>query len=362
MSQLITLRRSDPDFQKYLLGTFSKSERAIPVQSLNVNSNQEIVTFRIEDIKNISFPSAFSLVAQILKLKSFILVALPLFLILSKNFFDESGFDGLLALLSALGALSLHAAVNLRNDYQDHLRGLDRVHPRSGSRVIQSGWLSAQQVLWLSRFFFFAGIFLGLPAIFVFPELLGIIAVLAILGIVAISSYKMGIKYRRWAEFMAFFLLGPLLTVGFQIAIGGGFDVESVLIGISTGWMAVFVLHLKNFEQIMVNSQAGFNNTISWLGFEGAKKFLLFSWSVGVSWILLYHYIFSSVTWTLIFTITLVVFSYMVFNYIRALQSPVGSLLTTVCEKSQRIILFIMALWALEAMSYLWVLEVASTT
>lgn len=203
---------------------------------------------------------------------------------------------------------------------------------------------------------------MGLPAIFVFPELLGLIAILALLGVVAIRSFKMGIKYRRWTEVMAFFLLGPLLTVGFQIAIGGGFDLEVLLIGISTGWLAVFVLHLKNFEQIMVNSQAGFGNTISWLGFEGSKKFLVFSWFVGVSWLLLYHYIYSSTVWMLTFLVVMVVFSILIFKNLMGLQSPVGSQLASVCEKCHRLILFVMAAWALEAMTYVWVIEIGSQT
>jgi 1,4-dihydroxy-2-naphthoate octaprenyltransferase len=362
VSRLITLQQTDPQFKNYLLGTFSKTERAIPINSLNVNSSNEVVTFRIENISEIKKPSLFVLLAQIFKLKTFVLVALPLFLILAKNYVDGVSFDPTLAVLSAMAALSLHAAVNLRNDFRDHMRGLDRVHPTSGSRAIQMGWVTAHTALVLSRVYFFLGILLGLPAVFVFPELLGFIGILAILAIVTMSSFKIGLKYRRWTELIAFFLLGPLLTIGYQIAIGGGFDLESLIIGIATGWLAVFVLHLKNFENIMVNSQAGFMNTMAWLGFEKSKKVLLGWWLLLGFFILGYHIIFSSQTWFVVFLLTFAVFTFLIGNYLRKLKSPVGSEFIRVCEKCYRIVLFVMAMWALESLSYIGVLEIATQT
>lgn len=357
MSELITLRKGDPKFEKYLLGTFSRSHLALPVTSLNVNSETEQITFEILPKTDIRKPLFFSYWLQVLKVKNFILVMFPLFLILIKNLLDQTATDTKVGALSFLGALCLHTAANLRNDYMDHMRGLDRVHPTSGSRAIQRGWIRAITVRRLAYVFLGAGIVFGMPAIIKYREIQMLVAAVAILGILGLGSYKVGLRYRRWSELTVFLVLGVLLTCGFQISLGGGFDFESLAIGVVTGWFAVFYLHLKNFDQLMVNSQAKFNNTVSWLGFEKSKKLLFFWWMIFLILFNGYHFVYASNYWAWIIGVGSCFSSLAFMTSLGSLHSPVGSGMRQLLRQGRYLVLFNLCLWLLENLWYLWMLE-----
>lgn len=357
MSELITLRKGDPNFERYLLGTFSKSHRALPVTSLNVNSDSEQITFEILPKAEIRKPVALIYLIQLLKLKNFILVIFPLFLILVKNLLDETITDAKTGLFSFLGVLCLHAAANLRNDYMDHMRGLDRVHPTSGSRAIQRGWIRAISVQRLAYLFLVFGVVFGLPAIIKYTEIQILVAFVALLGLLGLGSYRMGLRYRRWSELTVFLVLGALLTCGFQVSLGAGYDQEAMAIGIVTGWFAVFYLHLKNFDQLMVNSQAKFNNTVSWLGFEKSKNLLFFWWIIFLVLFNGYHILFASNYWAWIIGVGSCLSSFAFMTSVKSLHSPVGSGMRQLLRQGRYLVLFNLCLWFLENLWYLWIVE-----
>jgi len=85
MSELLTLSKSDPRFHSYIEGTFSKEYRALPIQSLNVNTEAEQVTFRIFPMKEVEQPLWGLHWLQVLKVRNLLLVAFPIFLIFEKN-------------------------------------------------------------------------------------------------------------------------------------------------------------------------------------------------------------------------------------------------------------------------------------
>ena len=59
---------------------------------------------------------------------------------------QQGGFDGSLALLILLCALSLQLAVNLANDVFDFRSGVDRGERLGPARAAQQGWLSERQL------------------------------------------------------------------------------------------------------------------------------------------------------------------------------------------------------------------------
>ena len=259
-------------------------------------------------------------------------------------------YDPLTAGLSSLGALCLMTALNLRNDYTDHLSGLDRIHPQAGSRAIQLGWVTAKSVLRWSHFYLVLGALLGLRALLLYNEVLILLGVFAFLGIVGMTSYQMGFKYRRWSEWTVFWLLGPFLSVGIQLSTGAGFDLESLALGCLTGWLAVFYVHLKNFEQLMVNDQARFENTITWLGFEKGKRWLLLWWSIFLAAVLVYHHFYSPMIWRWVMGIVLVGATVPFVLKLKRLQSTVGSGITDVFQFGKKMIFLVMALWIVEGL------------
>jgi 1,4-dihydroxy-2-naphthoate polyprenyltransferase len=361
VAELKTLSKSDPQFLSYLLGTFSRTERALPVKSLNVQSSSETVTFEIVPVKAIQEGPRFRRWLKILKIQNFVLVGLPIFFILANCYLDGRNFDGTLALLSAVAAFFIHASVNLRNDYLDHLSGLDRIQEsRETAHPIQKGWITAYQARWISNLFILLGLFLGAPSVLFFPELLFIVSILLIFGFVGIQSYRFGLKYRLWTELTAFLFLGPCLTVGYQMSIGAGFDLEALFIGLITGWFAVYVLHLKNFMSIMTNHEAGFVNTVGLVGFEKAKTLLQWWWLCLLVMINIYQLFYNPSFWAVAFGVFSILLAILQKRAMNKISSPVGSTFRAMLNSCYQLGLILFAFWAAEHLALILVIELGA--
>jgi 1,4-dihydroxy-2-naphthoate polyprenyltransferase len=360
MSDLITLTKNDKNFETYLLGTFSKTQRALPVQSLNISTENEIVTFKIVDISNIFKPNKLQFILELLRVRYWIFVALPIAMLLIKAQLDQSLIDPSLVIMNLLGAFFLMSSLNLRNDFQDHYWGLDRIHDGVRIGAIQKGWVSAYDTKLYSRFLLITGIILGLPSVFLFPNLLILILTISLLLILSTGLHQLGMKYRLGTEFASFFLAGPLLTLGYQISIGGKLDLEVLIIGFFTGGLTMFLLYLKNFEFIMINSKANFRNTMIRFGFEKSKFFLKLFWSVGASLFALFRFFYGIGIWRWVVPICCLLITVKIIKTLNQAQSPAGSTLSQAILKSRSLVWFLVAVWLIEQMSYILVVELGS--
>lgn len=353
MSELITLSKNSPEFESYLLGTFSKTQRALPVQTLNVNSASETVTFRVLPIESIKKPSSLIVLLQTFKARSFLLILAPLFLVLTKNIAYRTVVDPLTTAIATVGVLLAFIAVNLRNDYMDHMKGVDRVLERSGSRSIQNGWVTAFQVKNYSTVLLSLAILCALPIIFAFPEVAGVIFLSLIIGLWAQFKKQNSFKYQIGGEFALFLMLGPLLTVGYQLAMGAGFDWESVWLGCLWGWLVLFVVQLKNFMNIFPSAQAGFTNTVNWLGFDKSRRLLAVWWILFLGFNLLFHVKYAGFYWGFYLSLVLVFLSFSFIYKLKNISSPVGSELRAVFKAGFQLFLITIGLWVFECLWYL---------
>ncbi len=357
MKRLVTLTKANSEFESYLLGSFSRTERAIPVQSLNISTGAEQVTFEIVAIEEIQVPKLFSKWASILKAKNFVLLAFPMFAVVMKLNEANRFSDPITGALSTIGAFCLLLAMNLRNDFNDHMRGLDRVLSNSGSRAIQKGWIAAYQVRRLSNLLLVFGFIFGLPALFRYRPVILIVALLTVFIFLMLNSEQTGMKHRRWTELAVFLLFGPILVISYQLACGGGIDEESWVLGVVTGWFAVFRLHLKNFEQLIENSQARFDNTIASLGFEKSKKLIVGWWIAFLVLFDAYHFLYTSLFWAWMLGLSSLLVSFAFVTSMLCLQSPVGSGMTKTLFQGRAMYLFVLSLWFLENLFYLLKME-----
>ncbi|AHZ86643.1 prenyltransferase [Bdellovibrio bacteriovorus] len=353
MSELITLSKKDAQFESYLLGTFSKTHRALPQQTLNVNSASELVTFRVLPLNEITKPSFWAKMSQIYKVRTFLLIFLPLFLILTKNIDDQTMQDPVTTAIATIGVLLAFISINLRNDYMDHMKGVDRVLERSGSRAIQNGWITAAQVKHLSSFFLFMALVCAVPLLFAFPQLAGIFAVSLVVGLWAQFKKQNSFKYRIGGEFALFVMLGPLLTVGFQIAMGVPGDVEAFWLGCVWGWLVLFVVHLRNFMNIFPSSQAGFTNTVNWLGFDKARRLIAGWWILFLVFNLTYHLTYAGFYWGVYLTVVLAFASVGFIYKLKNISSPVGSEMRKVFRSGFYLFLIAIGMWVFECLWYL---------
>lgn len=353
MRELVTLSKNSPEFESYLLGTFSENQRALPVQTLNVNSASETVTFRIVPVNSIQKPSVMEMVLQTFKVKSFLLILFPLFLVLTKNIVDKSLVDPSTTVIATIGVLLAFIAVNLRNDYMDHMMGVDRILEKSGSRAIQNGWVTAEKVKSFSNLFLFLAVACAVPIVFAFPQVGMVILLSTLVGIWAQFKKKTSFKYQIGGELALFLLFGPLLTVGYQLSMGAPFDRESIWIGCIWGWLVLFIVHLRNFENILPSMQAGFSNTVNWLGFDKSRRLIAGWWALFVIFNLVYHAYFAGTYWGFHLSILLTLLSTSFIYKLKNISSSTGSELRTVFKSGFLLFLITVGLWVYECLWYL---------
>jgi 1,4-dihydroxy-2-naphthoate octaprenyltransferase len=196
--------------------------------------------------------------------------------------------DGLVALTSILGVLSLQIAVNLLNDYEDHLRLIDLPGSLGGAGLIQSGELSPRSVRRSALVFAAIGLVLGVPAFVASPAALGLIGALAIVAGLGYSSGP-GLKYRALGDLAVVVLCGPALTIGMALGTFGRFDTFVVFAGLALGLAAVGLLHVNNFQDMTLDAARRARTLAHLLGPRGSRVYLVAVYALAfVAWTVAY--------------------------------------------------------------------------
>ena len=284
MNRWITLSRNQPEFNSYIQGTFSSEHVAVPTRTLNALTSNEEVTFEIIPSKEVKRPNWFLVTLRLFRPLTLTLSLAPAVVSLAYLTTAAVPYSLFFATTTLLGTILFHGALNYLNDYYDHVRGEDRVSPNGGSRAIQRGWVRAITVKRVVFALLAVAIALGLPALIAHPSLAIVIAVIALIAGIEFSSKQIGLKYRGFGEILLFLLSGPLVSVGFSWAVAPLATPVNwgpiILIGSVFGAATVYVYHLKNIEDIFVDSQAGIRTLAVAQGFDRAKRFL---WVLGAA-------------------------------------------------------------------------------
>lgn len=320
-------------------------------------TGQEAITFQVLPVSELPKASIRRRWLAILKIYNCVLPSLTIFFVLMKAELENLAWSPSLGLISFIGVIALMIAMNLRNDYNDHVSGLDRIFEDSSERSIQKGWITAHLAKKLSNAFVLIGAVAGAIAVWKSPLSLIAIAVVVAVVVGGTSLHKIGLQYRMWTEVSAFLLLGPLLSIGYALAIRISPDPEIIFIGVLTGWYAVFQLHLKNFARLMVSHQLKLANSVTLLGFERAKFLLWIWWSFFYVLLLVFHICFSPTVWTFGFLLVGSGLSLVFFRQLWSIRSPVGSNLRSGILNLRRLGYVFIAFWILENVGYLLVRE-----
>lgn len=348
MSQYLTLDKNSPEFEAHLRGTFSRDHRALPVKSLNINSEQEKVTFQILPISEIARPSWLTVWMKALRPRSFLTILFPMFFILSKNILDNSLQDVGSMIFATLGVIFLFSAFNLRNDFVDHMKGFDRVDALLGSRPIQAGWLSAESVRRVAQIFLILSLLMALPVFIVFPPILLFVVAASVIGYLTLYRIRFSFKEIMGGELGIFTLVGPLLACGYEFSLSRQVSTETVFFGCVWGWLSLFPIHLRNLESIVSQSQARLRNLVNRFGFDRGKKFINSWWLIGFAGLLLFHFVYDRPFW---FGIFAVVIGYLTFQFAKKLfqlSSPMGSEVAQLRRRGAYLVDTVMIIWVLE--------------
>ena len=352
-AELVTLTAKDQRFTSYLTGSFSNTQRAICLKTLNPSTENEVVTFQIIDIPPVNFFKKWS---QVLKIHHWVLPTALVFFVLMTAETGSQAWNPVQASISYLALLCWMSAMSLWNDHLDHISGLDRVFDEEQPRPLQRGWITDQNVRRLAFVFLGMGGALGLLVIWQSPLILIFIGASVFLAMWVMSGVRTGLRYRIWMEMSAFLLLGPFLSLGFASAIGLNFNFQIAYLGTLSGIWVLLILQLKNFSRLMVQNQMKQVNTMTWLGFDQGKVFLKGTYFTLLTLSMFYHWIYMDRAWTwglMIVTIGLQIIFNRVLN---RLNSPVSSHFQSGVRSLVTLVYILVGSLGIEYMSHLLVM------
>src|ERR671912_927612 len=183
-----------------------------------------------------------------------------------------SSFDLNFAILTIAGVFSLHASIDLLNDYWDYKRGIDKLTKRTkfsgGSGVIPEKILSPKTVYRTGMLFLVTGTFIG----FFFVVVRGpIIALILIFAVLAIFFYSSKIVNFGLAELFVG-VKGLLIVIGsfyVQIPI---LEFSPVFIGTVIGMLSSSVLLVNSFPDYHADRLGGRKTLVILLGKKRSYK------------------------------------------------------------------------------------------
>lgn len=350
MKSFVTVNKNSPDFFKYLEGTFSDSQVAIPIESVNLNSHSESVTFELIDKKDVTKLDYKEFFISLFKVYKFLYVLFPIFYISLYYYINNINFDVITMILSSFASLLLFVGVNLRSDYWDHIRGLDRVIKSNQSKPIVKGWIKAITVKRMSWVFMLTSLLFSFPVMLAFPKVIIIIALS--IAIIYFGLLKGQLTYRDYylGDLFWALLVGPILSIGFELAISGNFHTQFIFFGVVWGILIFLKIQLSNFEFILAGSLAGVKNLINQVGFEKGKKFILINWIFFVFSFIFFHWVYFH--W-LVWCATVVVLLVMTVRNYKALwnlSSPSGSDMGKAVLDFHQLYGLAVALWMVQAL------------
>lgn len=274
MHEFVTLDRSHPQFRPYLLGNVNREKVAIPVKSFNVNQSNEQVTFQLVPLSEIQRPNMFLILTQIFRIDLLALTFMPALVVVLQSWSKIKHYD--LVTLALLSLLFIHASVFCRNDFVDHMRGIDRLNEKSGSRIIQRGWLRAVTVQKLYLALMAVAVVLATPVLLQMPELILLSVIVALLGVVGYSHLRWGAVHWIFGDLAIWCCLGVFITMGMSWVAHQELNWTIFLFGSYFGLLSVIYVEVRHMISMVVDYEARLMTLPVRLGFDKAKLAVIF--------------------------------------------------------------------------------------
>lgn len=182
-----------------------------------------------------------------------------------------------IALMTLVGATTIHAAINVLNDYYDALNGSDthnneRIYPfTGGSRFIQNKVLTERQTLRYGLMLLAGGVCIGLALTFASHWSLLAIGVIGVFIGWAYSAPPFKLDSRGWGEPCVALGFGILIPLGTDFVQRQSWDAELLLLCLPYGLLVTNILYINQFPDRLADAAAGKHHWVVRLGAERAK-------------------------------------------------------------------------------------------
>ena len=196
---------------------------------------------------------------------------------LSLSWYSGHSIDIFHAMLTFAGVISLHASVDLLNDYWDFKRGIDtktkRTKMSGGTGVLPEGLLKPKSVYLVGIGFLILGAIIGIYFVTIFGITIGLI-----LGFAILSVYFYSTKIVNWGLAEVFVTIkGGLIIIGTYFIQTQNIDDFTILAGIVVGILSSLVLFVTSIPDHDVDKEKGRRTLIIIFGKPNAvRTFLIF--------------------------------------------------------------------------------------
>ena len=192
-------------------------------------------------------------------------------------------------ILTLIGVVSLHASVNVLNDYFDYKSGIDTTTTPTpfsgGSRVLPEKLLTPNAVLIAGVVLLLIGSSIGLYFLNLFNFdiiLLGII----LISVFSVILYSPLLSKFALGELFVFLNFGPLLFTGiYFIQSGGLINIEAIIVGSIVGLMTTGILYINQFPDTVADKSKGRLHIVARLGKKRAVN--LYNYMMGASYVII---------------------------------------------------------------------------
>lgn len=190
---------------------------------------------------------------------------------------SQGHFNPLYAVLTLVGVVSLHASVNVLNDYFDFKSGID-LHTTptpfsGGSTILPRKLMSPASVLVMGVSFLGVGVAIGFYFIYQFAFDTLLIAIVAIAGL-SVVSYSLVTSKLGLGELVTGLNFGPLLVLGTYYVQTRTIAVEPIVVGLPLGILTAGILYVNEFPDTDADKSKGRNQLVSrWGKARAARRF-----------------------------------------------------------------------------------------
>ena len=183
-----------------------------------------------------------------------------------------------LATLCAVVALQVGA--NLVNDYYDYIRSVDISNPLGPGGLIQQGLIKPSRILSLGLAMLAMGTIIGIVLAFTGGLLFFLFGIIGLFCAFFYSATARSLSSIALGELVAFFIYGPLITLGAYLVQAGGHTTNSsffsvLLYSIPLGLLATAFIYVNNMRDIESDLQAEKRTLAGILGFRLSRALYL---------------------------------------------------------------------------------------
>lgn len=208
----------------------------------------------------------FSYWIRAIRIKFLLASVIAVSLGLAITWWNGVSIDLFHAVLTFVGVISLHASVDLLNDYWDFKRGIDTRTKRTkfsgGTGVLPEGLLNPKDVYKVGIGFLILGGIIGIYFVIIFGFIIGIILAFAIL-----SVYFYSTKIVNWGLAEIFVTIkGTLIVLGTYYIQNSNISEISVYSGIVVGILSSLVLFVTSFPDYDADKEKGRKTIVIILG------------------------------------------------------------------------------------------------